>query len=187
MLIFFFFFSFKFFLSSWPQWWNVPSSSAGYLCIAWELTGIGFISLNTQLFLRYKAGCLKNPRVLSLCYSLLCVPLSCALISILNISNLFSPFPSVDLFMPLIIFISCFWNSYFSVSFTTQRRLQTAVSLCVCVLGAPFSSVSLSDLPFSPNSELQPFFTVPSNPDDFSHCKWRLQNPSFMCIYLISD
>lgn len=110
--VFWFFFFFKFFLSSWPQWWNVASSSAGYLCIAWELSGIGFISLNTHLFLHYKAGWLKNPRV-SLCYSLLCVPLSCALISKLSTSYLFSPFLSLDLFMPVIIFISRFWNSSF--------------------------------------------------------------------------
>lgn len=181
------FFFFKFFLNSWPQWWNMASSSAGYLCIAWELSRIGFISLNTHLFLRYNTAWLKNPGVLSQCYSLLCVPLSCALISKLNTSDLFSLFPSVDLFMPLIIFISCFWNSYFSVLFTTQRRLQTAVSLCVCVLGGPFSSASLSVLPISLGSVLQPFLTVPSNPNDFSHCKRRLQNPSFICINLISN
>lgn len=130
------------------------------LCIAGELSGIGFISLNTYLFLHYKAGWLKNPAVLSLCCSLLCVPLSCALISKLNTADLFSYFPSVDLFMPLIIFISSFWNSYFSVSFTTQRRLQAAVSLCVCVLGVPFSPVSLSVLPISLGSVLQLFLTV---------------------------
>lgn len=152
----------------------MASGSADYLCIAWELSGIGFISLNTHLFLHYKAGWLKNPGALSLYYSLLCVPLSCAVISKLNTSALFSLSPSVDLFMPLIIFLSCFWNSYFSVSFTTQRRLKTTVSLCVCALGAPFSSVAVSILPISPGSILQPFLTVLSNPHEFIHCNWRL-------------
>lgn len=91
----------------------MASSSTDYLCIAWEVSEIGFIYLNTHLFLHYKAGWLKNPRVLSLCYSFLCVLLSCAFISKLNTSDLFSLFPSVDLFMPLIIFISYFWNSSF--------------------------------------------------------------------------
>lgn len=163
----------------------MASSSAGYLCIAWELSGIGFISLNTHLFLHYKAGWLKNPGVLSLCYSLLCVPLSCALISKLNTSDLFSLFPSVDLFMPLIIFISCFWNSSFLSLYRSPLKGG-------CRQQCPYVHVfwellSPSVLLVSPGSVLQPFLTVLSNPNDFSHCEWRLQNPSFICINLISD